>query len=73
MLKTIGSSEVLEPKSFRAGNNEVVKGGGYRANTLSKNLSKSKKLKNDKSEILTNIGAIKKPIFLISSIRKVFN
>lgn len=41
-----------------------------------KNLSKLKKLKNDKSEnliYLLNIRAIKKPIFLISNMRKTFN
>ena len=59
---------------------EVVGDGSSRADEMAKNLSKvknlskSKKSKNDKSEILTctNIGAMGE-IFLTSNAKKAFN
>ena len=72
MLKTTRSSEILAPKSFRAGDNKVVKVDG-KADETFKNLSKSKKSKNEKSEVQTYIGATKEPIFLIPGAKKAFN
>ena len=74
MLKTTGSSEVSAPKMFRADDDEVVGGvGGRRADETVKNLSKSKKLKNEKSENLTRIGATGEPMFLTPGAREAFN
>ena len=76
MLKTTGSSDNLASKLFRADGNEVVGGGSGRADETVKNSSKSKKLKNDKSEILTrfsDIGAMGEPMFLTPGTREVFN
>ena len=74
MLKTTGFSEDLALNMFGANSNKVVGGiGSDRANEIAKNSSKSKKLKNKKSENLTYIRAIKKPIFLISCTKKAFN
>lgn len=61
---------------FRTDVNKIIGGGGGRVNEMVKNLSKSKKLKNKKSEILTrlsNIKAIEKPMFLTLNGRKAFN
>ena len=71
MLKTTGLSG--SALSLLDAEDEVVEGGG-RADEKAKNLSKSKKLKNDKSEILTctNIGATGE-IFLTPNNRKAFN
>ena len=63
ILKTTRSSDLPQ----RDDDDEVVGGGG------DKNLSKSKKLKNAKSEIQIHIRATKEPTFLISSAKKVFN
>ena len=76
MLKTTGSSTKSASKAFRADDNEVVGGGGGRVDETVKNSSKSKKLKNDKSEILTrslDIGATREPRFLTSDAREAFN
>ena len=74
MLKTTGSSEVLAPKVFRADDDEVVGGvGGRRVDETVKNLSKSKKSKNEKSENSTYIGATGEPMFLTPSTREAFN
>ena len=65
ILKITGSSDSAL-KLFRAYDDKVVRVDG-RANETFKNLSKSKKTKNDKSENLTHfsgIGAMRKPIFL---------
>ena len=65
----------LVPNVFRTNDNEVV-GINGRTNITFKNLSKSKKSKNDKSENLTcmlNIEAIRKLTFLISNTKNVFN
>ena len=45
MLKTIGLSHDLALKKFKADGNEVIRGGGERANEKLKNFSKSKKSK----------------------------
>ena len=63
MLKTTELSDSPQ----RDDNDEVVGGCGER------NLSKSKKLKNIKSEIQTRLGAMEEPIFLTPNARKVFN
>lgn len=64
-------------KAFRAISNEVVEGSSTRkANETFKNLSKSKKSKNNKFKILThflNIKTMKEFMFLIPNARKVFN
>ena len=67
MLKMIGLSD-LAPRELAA--NEVV-GGGDKADN--KNLSKSKKLKNVKSEIQIYIRTTEKPTFLTSGTKKSFN
>ena len=74
MLKTTGSSD-LASKAFRADGNKVV-GVAGRANKTVKDSSKSKMLKNEKSEILmrsSDIGATREPMFLTSDARKDFN
>ena len=71
MLKTARSSEKLAPRAFRAGNNEVVRGGGDKVDETVVNLSK-----NEKSKKLTrvpNVGATREPNFLISDAKKTFN
>ena len=61
-------------KAFGMDNNKVAEVGG-RANEPFVDLSKSKKLKNDKSEILThpNLGATGESIFLTTGTKKAFN
>ena len=74
ILKTTGSSNSAL-KAFKADDDEVV-GVGGRADETFKNLSKSKKAKNDKSESLTcswDIGAMEELIFLTPSAKKAFN
>ena len=71
MLKTTRSSD-LGLKAFKANDNKTIRIDG-RADKMFKNLFKSKKLKNKKFENLTRIRAIRKPIFLTSEIKKVFN
>ena len=71
MLKITKLSN-LALKTFKANNNEVVKISG-KAYKIFKNLSKSKKLKNKKSENLTYIKVIEKPIFLTFNAKKIFN
>ena len=73
ILKITGSSDQLALKAFWADNNEVVGGGVGVANEMSKNLSRSKKSKNKKSENPTRIGAIEKPNFLTPNVKKTFN
>ena len=73
-LKTTGSSDSA-PKAFRVDGNEVV-GVGGRANKTVKDSSKSKKLKNEKSEIWTrfsDIEATEELMFLTLDARKIFN
>ena len=73
MLKTIKSSRST-PKAFRD-EDKFVEDSSGRAGETAKNLSQSKKSKNNKSENLTrtNIGATKKPRFLTSGTKKAFN
>ena len=56
-----------------ANDNEVV-GGSSKADETIKNLSKSKKLKNTKSKILThaNIGVMRELIFVTPQAKEVF-
>ena len=66
----------MASKTFRADNNEFVGVDGSKANKTSKNLSRSKKSKNKKSENPTHIqdiGATRKPIFLTPNAKKAFN
>ena len=58
-----GSSDLAQ----RDNDNEIVGGGG------DKNLSKSKKSKNIKSEIQTRLGATEELTFLTSNAREAFN
>ena len=76
MLKTTGPSEESAPKAFRAGNDEVVGGGGGRADETRKNSSKTRKSKNDKSGNSTRvstIGATGEPTFLTPDAKEAFN
>ena len=78
MLKTTGSSG--SALSVLGIEDEVVGGGGSRADETARNLSKakilskSKKSKNDKSEIptCTNLGTTREPIFLTPGAREAF-
>lgn len=63
----------MVPKAFKISNNEVVGSGGSRVDEMFKNLLELKKLKNNKFEILTNIGTMGKPIFLTLGTGKAFN
>ena len=71
MLKTTGSSEESAPRTFKAGNNEVVKGDGDRVDETVVDLSKNKKSR--KSMCIPNIGAMEKPNFLTPNAKKAFN
>ena len=62
MLKTTRLFGLSAPKVFKAENNEVVKAGGKADKTVVDS-SKSKKLKNEKSEILTCFENMGKPMF----------
>ena len=70
-MKTIGSSEELAPKTFKADDNKIVDGGSSKANETVVNLSK-----NEKSRNLThvpNIRAMGEPNFLTPNAKKGFN
>ena len=74
-MKIIRLSD-LAPKLFKANNAKIVEGIGGKANKTVKILSKSKKLKNEKSGNLTrarNIRAIGEPLFPNSDAGKAFN
>ena len=71
MLKTTGSSEQSAPRAFRAGNDEVVRGNGGKADETIMNSSKNKKSK--KSTRVPNVGATEEPNFLTSNAKKAFN
>ena len=73
MLKTIGLFEEIVPKAFRAGNDEVVRGGDSRADKTIVDLSKSKNKKSKKLTYIPNIGATKKSNFLTLNAKKAFN
>ena len=64
ILKTTKSLDL----TLRNNNDKIVEGGGN-----DRNLSKSKKSKNAKSEIQIHIGAMEKPIFPIPGAREAFN
>lgn len=75
MLKTTKSFK-LSPKIFNVNKNEIFRGGNGEVDKITKNSFKAKKSKNTKFKILTqfsNIKAMKKPIFLILSIKKTLN
>ena len=73
MLKTTRSSKELALRAFRASNNEVIEGGGSKADETVVNLSKSKNEKSKKSIHMPNIGAIEEPNFLTSDAKKAIN
>ena len=73
MLKTIGLSEELAPKAFRADNDEVVGNDGGRANKTVVDLSKSKNEKSRKSTRMPNIKATREPNFLTPNAKKALN
>ena len=73
MLKTTGLFDKSASRAFRAGNNEVVGGGGGRADEMVVDLSKSKNEKSRKSMRVPNIRATGKPNFLTSDAKKAFN
>ena len=70
LLKTTGSSN-LGLKVFKADDNEVVGGGGDRANKTIVNLFKNNKSRN--LIHMPNIGATRKHNFLTSDIKKALN
>lgn len=72
MLKTTRSSNKLALTTFRTNNNKIFEVDN-RANKIFKNLSKYKKLKNEKFKNLIRISVTKELIFRISSTRKAFN
>ena len=72
MLKTTGLSGL----ALRKVEDEVVGGGGSRVDETMRNLSKSRKSKNNKSGNLTCVPTIRatgEPIFLTSNAKEVFN
>ena len=73
MLKTIGSFEESALKAFRAGNNEVVRGVGDRADKTVMDLSKSKNKKFRKLMYIPNIKTTRKLNFLTPNAKKAFN
>ena len=73
MLKTTRLFDDLAPKVFKADGNKIVGGDSGRADETGKNSSKSKKLKNEKSEDLMYIRAMGEPMFLTPGARDAFN
>ena len=73
MLKTSESFEKLALRMFRVGNNEVVRGGGSRADEMVVDLSKFKNKKSRKSTHVSNVGATGEPNFLTPDAKKAFN
>ena len=77
MLRTTRLFKILAQKVLRADNDKVDGGvGGDRADETVKNLSKCKKLKNNKSRNLTRVpitGAIEKFTFLTPNAKGTFN
>lgn len=71
MIKSTGLS-TLGLKVFEV-KNQIIRGDGDKANEIDRNFSKSKMLKNDKSEIFRNIGVMEKLTFLTLSTKKTFN
>ena len=70
LLKTTRLSKSVS-KAFMANNNEVDSSGGSRANEIIVNLSKN--MKSKKLMHMLNIGAMRKPNFLIFNAKKTFN
>lgn len=61
---------------FKAKNNKVIDSSNNRANKMVIDLSKFKKVKNNKSEIsicISNIKLLSKLIFFIFNTQKIFN
>ena len=73
MLKTTGLSEKSPLKAFRAGNNEVVGGGGSRADETVVDSSTSKNEKSRKLTYMPNIGATEESNFLTPDAKEAFN
>ena len=75
MLKTTGSSGLSAPKTFRAENDEVVRGGG-RADEMVVDLSKSKNCqkskKSQRPEKFAKAIGSEEPSFLTSDTRLAF-
>ena len=71
LLKTTGLSEKSASKALRVDDNEVVHNGSSKANRTVVNLFKNKKSKN--LTYISNIGATRKPNFLSSNAKKIFN
>lgn len=66
--------KILASKVLKIKSNKIVRSSSsQKSDETFKNLFKSKKLKNKKFKIQTNIEATSKLIFLIFSIKKVFN
>ena len=72
MLKPTRSSEELTLKTFKAGNNEFVRGDG-RADETVVDSFKSKNKKSRKSTYMPNIEAIEEPNFLTPNAKKTLN
>ena len=73
MLKIIGLLKKLALRAFKVGNNEVVRGGGSRADETIVDSSTSKNEKYKKLTRVLNIGAIREPNFLTSNAKEAFN
>ena len=61
----------LVPKTFKANNNKIIRGGSNRTNKIVINLSKNNKFRN--SMHMPNIEAKREFIFLIFNTKKAFN
>lgn len=74
ILKITGSLKKSGSKKSKTDNNKVVRGGGGgKIDEIVVDLSKFKKLKNNKSENSTCIRAIRELIFLIFDIKNAYN
>ena len=63
-------------KGFKTDNNKIIEGDANKVNKTVINIFKFKKLKNDNFRNLIYmliIKALKKPIYLTFSIKKIFN
>ena len=70
--KTTESSRLWASKILKTENNEFIRGGRL-TNEIVMNLSKSKKLENNKSEISTGFKVMEESIFLTIDAKEVFN
>ena len=66
MLKTIGLFKKSDSKAFKTDDNKIVDGGGSRTNKTVVNSSRN-------LTCISNIEAIREPIFLTSNAKKTFN